>query len=398
MMHPPHPLLRREDLFAGHRLNQISSLTDVHQVDFYFNARSALYHLFTRLRTSGRSRVLLPAFHCTSMVDPAVHAGFEVDFYHVNRRLRVDIDDFMCRVSHDVAAAVFVNYFGFPANLEEALPKLHDMGIASIEDCSHSFVDCDRFALTGNRGDHAVFSFAKLVPSTYGGGLRSRIPGPMPPLRPLPWRTTVLNTKRMLEQLILTADKGSRLKRAYLQLEDYRIQLKSWLESSVRPPGEHSVPSSMPKATQTSMFDINLAMAEMPRLSRWILRRADLKTIAMRRRRNYMIYAEALADSPGPISVAPRLADGVCPWAYPILLADRPRRDIALRALGVPVWTFGDELHPRLASGGKTVAETDARYLAAHLLCLPVHQGLAPEQVERFAASVRQSGLQAPTT
>jgi len=131
----------------------------------------------------------------------------------------------------------------------------------------------------------------------------------------------------------------------------------------------------------------------MPALPRWILGAADLPGIAAARRRNYEVYSEILAAPGAPPSIYPQLDEAVCPWAYPIIVKDRALHDQRLRGLGVPVWTFGDLLHPDLEQAATRAAFEDARYLSRQVLCLPVYQGLPPEAVAGFARTVAAAGL-----
>lgn len=393
MKYPPHPSLRYCDLRVANASNRWSALPGCGELAYFFDARSALHHVFVHLRRQGRTRVLLPAFHCISMVEPAVHAGLEITYYHVDRHLRTSFDELLTLATQDVAAVVFVNYFGFPTAFECAVPELDRRGIRTIEDCSHSFLDPGRFALTGGRADFSVYSLGKVVACGTGGGLRQR-PRLLAPaaLAKSSLLDSMVRSKRLLEQVVLSADDETLVKRAYLALESFRLRLRGQARALPSDDPGYAAAASNPALG----FDEKRARTRIPRLSKLLLQVADLRAIAARRRQNYQIYSDVLASMAAPPSVLPSLIDYVCPWAYPVLLADRGRHDVALRAQGVPVWTFGDQLHPSLAGRASPRALEDAQFLAAHLLCLPTHQGLPPEAVSEFADIVKRASLPTP--
>jgi hypothetical protein len=330
------------------------------------------------------------------MIDPALHAGLEVSYYRVDRNLGIDVEDALAHAGEDVCAFVFVNFFGFPADIDKIAPELRRRGIAIIEDSSHSFLAWQPYGLAGGRGDYTVYSFAKLVPCGVGGGLRAHgQPFEAPALLRSAPKDSVVRSKRLLEQAILSADERSSLRRAYVALEVARVERKRAKSAGQGTGGTRAVEPAQGGACSFGnlAFEPFHARTRIPWLPHRILKGADLRDIAARRRRNYSLYAEQLAHLVAPPSVLPELGDSVCPWAYPILVADRAQHDVRLRSLGVPVWTFGDLLHPNVEAFASPAAATDARFLSTHLLCLPVHQGLQPDTIAGFARIVADANL-----
>jgi hypothetical protein len=79
MLAMPHPSLR----FADARLRRTRNLRDFYtpgKLRLTYNARAAFYQLLWSLRDGERRTVLLPAFHCTALVEPVPRAGFKADF------------------------------------------------------------------------------------------------------------------------------------------------------------------------------------------------------------------------------------------------------------------------------------------------------------------------------
>jgi perosamine synthetase len=321
--------------------------------------------------------VLLPSFHCHSVVEPALRAGIDVRFYRVDRTLRPDLDDVLAKARADVAAVLFINYFGFPAAFEPVAADLRARDVLLVEDCSHSFLQVAPLALSGGCGDVSVYSFWKLVPSGVGGAMRGTVPGPRPRLRRSSLRQSVVRSARMIEQAALAAP-TSLLARAWQRADEIRKRARSVRSATLSPtaasgPAEH--------------FSETEARTRMPWLARHVLRCADLAAVATARRANFVTYAAAL-DPSAVVPLISALPERVCPWAYPVLVPDRSRHDRKLRELGVPVWTFGDVLHPALDAQPASAASADARFLAERLLCLPIHQGIEPADIQAWCSVV----------
>jgi hypothetical protein len=73
-----------------------------------------------------------------------------------------------------------------------------------------------------------------------------------------------------------------------------------------------------------------------------------------------------------------------------VLLGRRQERDYLIRARGVPLFTFGEVLHPLLFARkalNSRMLET-ARRLSDSILVFSVHQDLTVVQMEVFAAIV----------
>lgn len=130
----------------------------------------------------------------------------------------------------------------------------------------------------------------------------------------------------------------------------------------------------------------------MPVSARFILERANLQDITDARRRNFAKLADALIPTGEMSPVYRRLDPDVCPWGFPVRIKKRRERDYLLHAKGVPVYTFGEVLHPLL--GARHAMETAmldaAGDLSESLLVLSVHQKLEESQVERFALTVNE--------
>jgi dTDP-4-amino-4,6-dideoxygalactose transaminase len=127
----------------------------------------------------------------------------------------------------------------------------------------------------------------------------------------------------------------------------------------------------------------------MPTLCQSILESCDWKKIAQSRQRNYRLLSELIPDGPVLRRVMPHLPDTVIPWAFAVFLENRVLHEQALRQLGVPLFTFGEALHPLLDQSDAT-ARKDARHLSERLLMLPIHHNLREEDIVQYAVTINE--------
>ena len=77
--------------------------------------------------------MLLPAFHCTALVEPVIAYGAKVRYYTVNQDLTLELDEIESFVRSGSAAILFVHFFGFPAPIKQLQEMADTYGIRLIE-------------------------------------------------------------------------------------------------------------------------------------------------------------------------------------------------------------------------------------------------------------------------
>lgn len=376
-----HPTLRFQDVARGKTARGRHLFENV-GIHYTYGARGAIYQFLRSLLGDKGNFVLLPAFHCPTVVDPVVRAGYKVLFYGIHRDFSIDYDDLVQKLSPDVAVVLVINFCGFPADIDRVLELREKYDYYLLDDWAHSFLRGESEKLTGDRADAAVFSFYKIVPSYMGGGLRINTPYiPFPPVgKTIGAGHSVVVLKRLAEQVVDNAEGGA-IKRVLQSIERARLSLK----------GENhpSQNDAAPKMEEVYPFHEELASARMPWFARAILERGNLDEIVSLRRRNYLLVDRHLRENEHIQKVFRALPKDVCPWGYPVLLRERSRSDRVLRERGVPLFTFGEMLHP-LVSQAERSAREDAEYLSGHLLLLAVHQNLRSEDVLGYCRTINE--------
>lgn len=350
-------------------------------LELLVNARSAIHRacLDVRLRDPVRPRILLPAFHCPSVVTACLAAGLQPNFYRIRPDLSIDLDDLSTKLDGQTGSALIIHFFGISAD-PEASAMLARAGIRVIEDWSHSFLRADGSGLVGDPGHDRIYSFWKLLPTGQGGGLAwGHGRAPAQSLQHAAFgKEDARQLKGLLEESILHKGPGW-LRVAYSTLEQLRLRLKG-AQVAARRDMEESVLAE--QGERYYPFNAAQASVEMPRWCRRLMATADLPAIAQARSRNFDLYAQRLAASDRFTLLAGHHPDAV-PWVFPVRVHDRDQLDRGWRARGVALHTFGIYLHSALFAQADPRTVADARTLARELLCLSVHQDLKPHDIER---------------
>jgi dTDP-4-amino-4,6-dideoxygalactose transaminase len=376
---PSSPVLGWRNLFRSARGTRWATLQGSDRVRFTYSGRAGIYQYLSALRRSRPQRpvVLIPAFHCPTIVDPALHAlhaEFDVRFYAIDSNLEIVTDDFLHKLDGRVAAAIFIRYFG----LGEVQPRLvnacRDADIRVIEDCAHSFLSANPIRLRDSGADATIYSFWKLIPSQVGGGVLLRKPSDdvWPKLSRAGSMDSSVRLRRFAREL---GEGASESVAAVLGVEPLKSREREVPVPAVRKPAAEAYP-----------YDAGASKWRMPLTAKLLLEVTDLERVVGVRRRNFETLARTLVSSSEISPVCRVLAQDDCPWGFPVFLRRRSERDYLIRAQGVPVFTFGEVLHPLLEAhhpNEQTMLDA-ATYLSESVLAFAIHQGLVEAQVESF--------------
>ena len=95
---PREPRLTVSLLNPFARVRALPPPFDTKPTFYLFWARNALYHGLHVLGLSAGDTVLVPAFHCATLVEPLVQHGVTVRFYRVDRDCVPDLDDIRTKI------------------------------------------------------------------------------------------------------------------------------------------------------------------------------------------------------------------------------------------------------------------------------------------------------------
>ncbi len=359
------------------------------------SGRAALYQALRALQLRPEQTVLVPTYHCPTMVAPVVCAGLEPSFVAVgpDGLPRLDL---VSRAQRETAGAIIVaHYFGVVRNLDPVRRWCDDHGIALIEDCAHALFGAADGTPVGRWGDYCTASISKFLPVPEMGLLASA-------RRPVAWqgpapgaRAQVKGAVDVLEQACSHGRPAvlAPLLRGLFHLKNRGLHPAQLAAGEPPPsiPGDGE-PSAAQMLADCDMGRIEQAPVLAARLIYGLLPRGRL---VARRQRNFDLYARLLHGLEGTHPLVPARPAESAPYVYPLWVDDADRVYHALRLLGMPVFRW-DRIWP----GTPALAGDMGPQWSRHVLQLLCHQDLSKADIRRVVDQLRtavgQSTLPAP--
>jgi len=362
------------------------SILDAGNVRFVTSGRVAIALALREMGVGPGDAVLVPSYHCASMIEPVVWAGATPLFYRIRPDTTVDLDDIAAKhgAAGNVKALLATNYYGFHQPLPALRAFCDARGIRLLEDCAHSFLGEHAGRPLGSYGDYAIASSMKFFPVYEGGCLvssRHRLDGIALQSAGAGFEAKVL---------INSVEGGFAygrlpLLRALLALP---MAVKNALWGVIKARRHGNAPALAPGSSDGGFgFDPAWLTKRSSLYSRTMLRLVSRRRMGELRRRNYQRLFDALSTLPGCRPLFPALPDGVYPWVFP-LLCDEPQALFRqLKQAGVPVIRFGEYLWPGVDA---TVCANSVE-LSRRVLQFPCHQELREDEIGWMIDQVQQA-------
>lgn len=376
---PMLPPLSRHTLGPAPASAQKYAATGV-SLSHFSRARYALCEAYRQCDVGPGGGLMAPAYHCRSMLDPAISLGANVIFYRLNSDLSVDLNALATtleKCQHPVKALLATHYFGYTRNLAPINRLCEQFAISLIEDCSHVLVvDSDRKTPSdadnrmGTSGRFCVASPYKFFSCEDGGTLWAN-----PAQHPL-------SHKQRRPPLVheirgwLRASRHARANQPRPDATTLPDQIKALMGHPT-----HAGHDGEVRDAHTSRQYVD-ADAQFQSLagSRWIMRHTNKARLIDRRRLHYQQWLNATAGLPHCRALLPQLPQDVIPYAFPLYLEQPATHFYLLKMLGVPMWRWDD-----LPASTCPVA-ADLRLKLVHLPC---HQELTAEQMLWMTSAVQ---------
>ncbi len=354
--------------FHWQRQDPIAALLDAPNARFYSRGRYALTQAF-RLCGVGPDRPLLvPAYHCRTMLDPAISLGAGVTLYPLRPDLQPDLDaleQLLRQQPRRHAALLATHFFGF----EQALDAVEDLcnrhGIALVEDCSHAMFLPSLPGRIGKRGRYVVASPYKFFAIEDGGILWANHGAPLPEqdAQAPAWLKQCKGAARALQKA------RSHCARAAGAPNDLPAHTGA-TRTGAAPAGLHRRHSS---SGTSHLYDTSAENDAGLQVSRQLMLRSDIHRITQRRQHNYQAWIRAVAGMPHCRALYTSVAPDCVPYMFPLWIAHPDTHFAALKQRGLPVWRWDDMAVSDCPS---------AMQYRTHLLHLPCHQELTRGQLD----------------
>jgi perosamine synthetase len=341
---------------------------------YLFWARNAIYHGLRALNVRAGENVLVPSYHCTSVVEPILQYGGDVKFYNVGLDLQPDIDDIEKKIDAKTRVVLVIHYFGFPQPIVKIKEFCQERGLYLIEDCAHVLQGrTEEGIVLGTSGDISIFSWRKFLPVYDGGQLVINNPALKLDSR---WDSgsplfTLKIAKNLLDKLM--EDSNSRLVKQIAKLSHTpsaifrRVAAANGYDRSISTVNSYDLD-----------FDLASANLKMSGLSQYIMGNTDIGDVADKRRRNYRLLAEAIKPMEGVRALYPSLPNYTVPWVFPLLTYGVENLHLRLREQRIPATNWSGVIHRSLLLN----RFPDARVLYDNIVFLPIHQSLQEYEIE----------------
>lgn len=325
--------------------------------------------------------LLAPAYHCVTMLDPALALGAEVRLYPLTADLAPDLaalDELADRTGKPVKVLLATHFFGFVRDFSELKQWCQARNIVFVEDCSHTLFT-ERFQAkgAGQYGKFVASSPYKFFPSADGGWLHASEGSS------LAGRTTLssgwIAELRGLKQY-LDAARHPRIGAA--NIADLREQAAG-LTQGVPKPG---LDQRCHRQSQSTQYDVAASVYSALRGSRWLIDHSSIRGCIQRRQSNYRRWLQGVARLPNCHPLYSELPDDVVPYMFPLCIEHPMPHFYWLKHLAVPVWRWDE-----MALSDCTVAKN----YRLHLLHLPCHQALSDDEMNWMLTAL-ENVLRAP--
>ena len=340
---------------------------------YHFWARNALFHGLRVLGIKFGDKVLVPAFHCRTVVEPVLQFGCQIVFYNVHRDGSVDLEDIHQKIDSQTKAVIAIHYFGVPQAVEQLQALCQHYSLFLIEDCAHILMGEINGAQIGSFGDVSIFSWRKFFP-VYDGGILVRNQGSSQAVD-IPWDKIngwfqLKIMKNLLEKSF--RDRARQKKPALLLAESFSNELLGPLGI------EKNSRAHVQSDTQKVEFDMSQVNWPMSRWSQSILKKIDLPSVIQKRKAHSGVMWRAIQSFSDIAPWDPTEAPSLCAWAFPVIAPSRRDVHVKLREKGIQAFTWGGVIHPTLP----LEKFPDAKFLYEHLILLPNQQSLTQAEID----------------
>lgn len=364
------PVLRAADCIPTHSSIERSVL-DVGSPLLVARGAVAILLALRHARIGSGAEVLVPAFHCPSMVAPVRAAGADAVLYAINEDLSPDAASLERLITSRTRALLVAHLLGRIVDLSGIKAMCEQRGIVLIEDCAHTFFGATAAGPVGSIGHYAVASPRKFFPIAEGGLLTSasRDLGELS-VPAASWSRTMQSALRMVDTAV-----------AYGRLRGFAPMLgvAKALRSALR--GKSVAPAPVvAQGEDADPYNVELDVRQSVGVAGGAGRYLFNIGLIEARRQNFARLVDGIRGAAAARVFDMPPVQTFVPYVVPLLLADPQRHFAQLKQLGVPMWRW--EYSPR-----GVCAVTD-RY-SQSLVQLPCHQSLRPQELERIVDAIR---------
>lgn len=365
--------------FSGSKLSVTPCLLTHPQNQFTSSGRASILLALERLGVGTGDKVLVPTYHCPTMIAPIVARGAIPVFYPLDDVGTPRLDWIKQSNTLGVRALLVAHFFGLPQPLAEIRQWCNQRDVRLIEDCAHALFGRSDDRAIGCWGDMAIASLTKFLPVPEGGCLvTNMVPTPVLSLH----QPTVISQVKASLDIVHAGVNHGRLKGLGLLVSGlYGVMAKL----KIRTPRGAQAEPVCGSLGEGFTIDTTLAHRRLTHASRWIANHSPRARIVSRRRENYSFFAHALSGLAGMRPLLPNLPTECAPYVFPLWVNQPDPGYLELRRLEFPVSRW-DRLWP-------TVPRIEGDFgikWSTHVLQLACHQDLTVAELQQMVTTLKQ--------
>jgi hypothetical protein len=365
---------------------EVPCMLDLPGLHYSTSGRASILLALEALGVGPGDQVLVPTYHCPTMVAPASRLKAVPVFYPIDARGSPDLDWLERQDLKRARALLAAHYFGLPQRMQPLRDWCTARGIALVEDCAHALFGRSGTRPVGAWGDIAIGSLTKFLPVPEGGCLVVNRQAAVPALQ----ATSLTAGVKSFVDILEVGASQQRLTGLNGLISGSLAGLRRLRTNPVAPaqPDAPALPTSLAGADASQLgadftVDSGLAHRELAGPCRWVAQTLPRERIVLRRRRHFERLLATLGGQAGVHPLFTQLPPDCAPYVFP-LWVDTPDPGYAeLRRLAMPVFRW-DRLWP----GVPQLPGDHGVPWSHHVLQLACHQDLSEAQLDRFAAEI----------
>ena len=365
--------------WSGKKSSELPCLLDHHELVYTTSGRASILLAMEQLGVKRGVQVLMPTYHCATMIAPVDELGAQTIFYPITASGAADMAWLARLDASHVKVMLAAHFFGLPQPMSAIRNWCDQRGIALIEDCAHALFGSSEGRPIGQWGDVAIGSLTKFLPVSEGGCWVSNRPALRPPkLEPC---SNMVHLKAAID----VVDMGTlhhRLLGLNSVVRGALLFARKLRQGTVTATTSNLVPLVSPgegQALDGFTIDAVLAHRQLSGPSRWLSQTSPRRRNVERRRHNYKLLSQLLVPSTQLRPLFPDLPEHSAPYVYPLWVQHPDPGYARLRAMQFPVSRW-DLLWP-----GVPVMPSDAGIgWSHHVLQLACHQDLQEDDIIRM--------------
>jgi len=328
------------DSFAPADAIDVHCILDKRDALFTTSGRAAILHALRAFDIKEGDQVLVPTYHCPTMIAPVVRVGAQPVFYPIDSSGSTDLQFVRSALRGRVKAILAVHFFGLPQPMRELRKLCDEHSVRLIEDCAHAFFGPQHGDPVGTVGDVAIASLPKFFPVVEGGCLTGA--------------PETLSRVKLLSPSLLTTIRNA-VDVVELGARHRGFGPVNWLPAGVfklkglargrRGSNSDTLDEPTVPADQVPWLEDGRCAVRASGPTRWLTERAGRGRLVMRRRQNYALLSQLLADSRCARPLFPALPEGAVPYVFPLEVDEPDAAYRVIRRRGVPVFRW-DQLWP----------------------------------------------------